>query len=152
MRSAGDFDSYYKSPDPWGIGQALRRDRALGGIIRPYVAGKSVLELGCGEGHLTASVFRNAARIKGIDISPIAISRANALSLPNASFQTSDFLDVSFAGYDVIAAIDAFITSHQVSRKSFTKSLQATILARLSSFQGQSSARMNIGLISPMPA
>jgi hypothetical protein len=29
-----------------------------------------------------------------------------ALSLPNASFQTSDFLDVSFAGYDVIAAVE----------------------------------------------
>ena len=29
-----------------------------------------------------------------------------ALSLPNASFEVSDFLNVSFAGYDVIAAIE----------------------------------------------
>jgi SAM-dependent methyltransferase len=106
MRSAEDFDSYYKSPDPWGIGHASRRDAALAGIIGPYVAGKTVLELGCGEGHLTASIFRGAASVRGIDISPKAISRATALSLPNASFQVSDFLNVSLAGYDVIAAIE----------------------------------------------
>jgi ubiquinone/menaquinone biosynthesis C-methylase UbiE len=60
LRNAADFDSYYQSPDPWGIGRASRRDRALSRIIGPYVAGKTVLELGCGEGHLTASIFRDA--------------------------------------------------------------------------------------------
>jgi 2-polyprenyl-3-methyl-5-hydroxy-6-metoxy-1,4-benzoquinol methylase len=70
------------------------------------VAGKTVLELGCGEGHLTASIFRDAKSVKGIDIGPLAISRAITLSLPNASFQASDFLNISFAGYDVIAAIE----------------------------------------------
>jgi cyclopropane fatty-acyl-phospholipid synthase-like methyltransferase len=70
------------------------------------VTNKAVLELGCGEGHLTASIFRKAARVCGVDISAIAISRATALSLPNASFQASDFLNVSFAGHDVIAAIE----------------------------------------------
>ncbi len=59
----------------------------LSRIIGPYVAGKTVLELGCGEGHLTASIFRDAQSVKGIDISPIAISRA-------------------ITGYDVIAAIE----------------------------------------------
>jgi SAM-dependent methyltransferase len=106
VRSADDFDAYYKSPDPWGIGNASRRDKALVKIVGPYVTGKTVLELGCGEGHLTASIFRRAASIRGVDISPTAISRATALSLPNASFQVSDFLNVSFNGYDVIAAIE----------------------------------------------
>jgi SAM-dependent methyltransferase len=98
LRSAADFDSHYQSPDPWGIGSASRRDRALARIIGCYVAAKTVLELGCGEGHLTASIFRDAKSVKGIDISPVAISRAIALSLPNASFQVSDFLNISFAG------------------------------------------------------
>ncbi len=106
MRSARDFDSFYQSPDPWRIGNASRRDKVLSGTICPYVAGKSVLELGCGEGHLTASIFRNARSIKGVDISLVAVSRATALSLVNASFEASDFLNVSFSGYDVIAAIE----------------------------------------------
>jgi hypothetical protein len=55
---------------------------------------------------LTTSVLREATDVKGIDTSPIAISHATSLALPNASFQVSDFLNVSFAGYDVIAAIE----------------------------------------------
>ena len=106
MRDAQDFDSFYHSPDPWGIGNASRRDEALSGIIGHYVSDKAIFELGCGEGHLTASVFRNARSIRGVDISSLAISRAVALSLPNASFEVSDFLSLSFAGYDVIAAIE----------------------------------------------
>ncbi|HXB77572.1 MAG TPA: methyltransferase domain-containing protein, partial [Bradyrhizobium sp.] len=94
MRSADEFDSYYQTPDPWRIGRASRRDKALSQIIGPYVTKKTVLELGCGEGHLTATIFKRASSIKGIDISPIAISRANTLSLPNASFEASDFLNV----------------------------------------------------------
>jgi SAM-dependent methyltransferase len=99
LRTADEFDAYYQSPDPWGIGNAWHRDKAFSRIIEPYVAGKSVLELGCGEGHLTASIFRDARNVKGVDISPIAVERAASLSLPNASFQASDFLNISFIGY-----------------------------------------------------
>jgi predicted TPR repeat methyltransferase len=106
LRSADDFDSFYQSPDPWRIGSASRRDKALLKIVGPRVAGKTVLEIGCGEGHLTASIFRDALSVKGVDISSVAISRAAARSLPNASFQVSDFLDVSFSGFDVIAAVE----------------------------------------------
>ena len=119
MRSANDFDSYYKSPDPWKIGHATRRDRALERIIGPYVARKTVLELGCGEGHLTATIFKGASSIKGIDISPVAISRAIDLSLPNASFEASDFLNVSFAGYDVIAAIECIYYLSPTEQENF---------------------------------
>ena len=123
MRSAHDFDSYYQTPDPWNIGNASRRDRALAGIIVPHVAGKSVLELGCGEGHLTASVFRDARSIKGVDISPIAISRASALSLSNATFEASDFLSISFAGYDVIAAIECLYYLSPSEQEAFFRKL-----------------------------
>jgi SAM-dependent methyltransferase len=117
LRSAHDFDSYYRSPDPWKIDRASRRDRTLARIVGPYVAGKAVLELGCGEGHLTATTFR------GIDISPVAVSRATALSLPNASFQASDFLNVSFSGNDVIAAIECLYYLSPTEQETFFKKL-----------------------------
>jgi predicted TPR repeat methyltransferase len=123
LRDAQDFDSFYQSPDPWGIGNASRRDKALSGVIGRYVAGKSVLELGCGEGHLTASVFRNARSIRGVDISSVAISRAVALSLPNASFEMSDFLSVSLAGYDVIAAIECLYYLSPDEQEAFFRKL-----------------------------
>jgi 2-polyprenyl-3-methyl-5-hydroxy-6-metoxy-1,4-benzoquinol methylase len=123
LRSADEFDSYYQTPDPWGIGAALRRDRTLTRIIGPYVTNKTVLELGCGEGHLTATIFKDANSVKGIDISPIAISRATSLSLPNASFEASDFLDVSFAGYDVIAAIECLYYLSPTEQEAFFRKL-----------------------------
>jgi SAM-dependent methyltransferase len=123
LRTADEFDSYYKAPDPWGIGAASRRDRALSRIIRPYVTNKNVLELGCGEGHLTATIFKDANSVKGVDISPIAISRAISLSLPNASFEVSDFLDVSFVGYDVIAAIECLYYLSPTEQEAFFRKL-----------------------------
>jgi predicted TPR repeat methyltransferase len=123
LRSAEEFDSYYQSPDPWKIGQASRRDRVLARTIGPYVAGKAILELGCGEGHLTATVFKSANCIKGIDISSVAVSRAITLSLPNASFQAADFLNISFAGYDVIAAIECLYYLSPTEQETFFRKL-----------------------------
>jgi 2-polyprenyl-3-methyl-5-hydroxy-6-metoxy-1,4-benzoquinol methylase len=123
LRSADDFDSYYQTPDPWRIAHASRRDRALSRVVSPYVASKTILELGCGEGHLAATIFREAASVKGIDISPIAISRATALALPNASFEASDFLSVSFAGYDVIVAIECLYYLSPTEQEAFFSKL-----------------------------
>jgi len=75
-------------------------------LIGSYLFDRAALELGCGEGHLTQAVFGDASTVTGIDISRIAISRAAARELPNARFQVADFLDIPFAGYDVIAAIE----------------------------------------------
>jgi SAM-dependent methyltransferase len=125
LRSADEFDSYYQSPDPWRIRGASRRDRALSRIVGPYVTNKIVLELGCGEGHLTATIFKGARSINCVDISPIAISRAIALSLPNASFQVSDFLNVSFAGYDVIAAIECLYYLSPTEQEAFFRKLKS---------------------------
>jgi predicted TPR repeat methyltransferase len=74
--------------------------------LHRFVCGKSVLELGCGEGHLTQAVFSQARAVTGIDISEVAIRRASALHLCNARFENRDFLRTSFEGYDVIAAIE----------------------------------------------
>lgn len=123
MRSATDFDTYYQAADPWHLTKANRRDKQLGGIVRPFVFEKSVLELGCGEGHLTATLFDRASRVKGVDISSVAITRAIGRLLPNASFETSDFLNINLAGYEVIAAIECLYYLSTDEQKAFFQRL-----------------------------
>jgi predicted TPR repeat methyltransferase len=106
MRTASDFDAYYVDADPWRISVARSRDDILRRSVGRFVTGKKVLELGCGEGHLTQALFFDAASVKGVDISAVAIGRAISKGLPNARFENSDFLDVSYEGYGVIAAIE----------------------------------------------
>lgn len=106
MRSAADFDFFYKLPDPWHISRAKFRDKVLRHWLSGLVRGRSVLELGCGEGHLTQAVLGEAKSITGIDISDVAIDRARTRKISNAKFIRSDFLQASFEGYDVITAIE----------------------------------------------
>jgi 2-polyprenyl-3-methyl-5-hydroxy-6-metoxy-1,4-benzoquinol methylase len=104
MRTADDFNRYYATPDPWGVSRATFRDRVLRRHLRRSIRNKSVLELGCGEGHLTQAIFHTARSVMAVDISDVAIARARSLNLRNA--ETADLLDISFGGYDVIAAIE----------------------------------------------
>jgi SAM-dependent methyltransferase len=106
MRTAEDFNRYYANPDPWHISRSRFRDRVLRRWLGRFVRDRFVLELGCGEGHLTEAVFGRARSVVGIDISDVAIDRARALELPNARFEAGDFLEVPFKGYEVIAAIE----------------------------------------------
>jgi SAM-dependent methyltransferase len=119
MRTATDFNQFYAVPDPWQISRARFRDRVLRRIVSKFIKGKSVLELGCGEGHLTKSVFRRAKNITAVDFSAIAIERANANRLPNARFENANFLDVSFKGYDTIAAIECLYYLTPEEQESF---------------------------------
>src|ERR1700722_19580757 len=102
MRTASDFDAYYVDADPWRISLKHSRDEVLRRSVAPFVARKRVLELGCGEGHLTQALFWDAASVT----SGVAIGRAISKGISNASFENSDFLHVSYEGYGVIAAIE----------------------------------------------
>ncbi len=106
MRTAEDFNNFYATPDPWRISRAPFRDKVLRRCLTPFIRKKSVLELGCGEGHLTGVVFNKARSVVGVDISDVAIARAKSLNLPNARFESDDLLRTSFKGYDIIAAIE----------------------------------------------
>jgi SAM-dependent methyltransferase len=106
VRTAEDFNNYYATPDPWRISRAGFRDKVLRRCLTPFIRGKSVLELGCGEGHLTQVVFNKARSVVGVDISDVAIARAKSLHVRNARFESADLLQTSFEGYDVIAAIE----------------------------------------------
>jgi cyclopropane fatty-acyl-phospholipid synthase-like methyltransferase len=114
MRTAEDFNRYYTKPDPWGVSRAAFRDKVLRRHLTGFVRNKSVLELGCGEGHLTQAVFHRARQVVAVDISDVAIARAKMLNVPNARFDTADLLDIPLRGYDVIAAIECiYYLSHQ---------------------------------------
>ena len=106
MRTAEDFNRYYAVPDPWHISRAGFRDKVLRRCLTPFIREKSVLELGCGEGHLTQVIFNKARSVVGVDISDVAIARAKSLNLRNARFESDDLLRTSFEGYDIIAAIE----------------------------------------------
>jgi SAM-dependent methyltransferase len=106
MRTAADFNSFYSTADPWRVRRYGFRDRVLRARLAPIARGRRILELGCGEGHLTETLFRGAAAVTGIDISDVAIERANSRNLTNARFESRDFLCVPFEGYDVIAALE----------------------------------------------
>ena len=106
MRTAAEFNSFYAVADPWHATRTSFRDRVLRARIAPIVRGQRVLELGCGEGHLTEVLFRGASTVTGVDISEVAIERAKCRHLTNAKFESCDFLNASFEGYDVIAALE----------------------------------------------
>jgi SAM-dependent methyltransferase len=106
MRTAEDFNLYYATPDPWHISRSRFRDRVLRRCLHQFIRDRFVLELGCGEGHLTEAVFGKARSVVGVDISDVAIARAKSLELPNARFEHADFLQISYRGYEVIAAIE----------------------------------------------
>jgi 2-polyprenyl-3-methyl-5-hydroxy-6-metoxy-1,4-benzoquinol methylase len=114
MRTAEDFNRYYATPDPWGYAQATFRDKVLRRRLTRSIRKKSVLELGCGEGHLTQAIFHRARSVMAVDISDVAIARAKALNLRNAKFETSDLLETPFGGYDVITALECiYYLSHE---------------------------------------
>jgi SAM-dependent methyltransferase len=119
MRTAAEFNLYYAAPDPWHISHARFRDKVLRRCVKRIIRNKSVLELGCGEGHLTHAIFGKARSVVGIDISDVAIARAKSLNLPNARFESADFLQASFEGYDVIAAIECVYYLSLEEREAF---------------------------------
>ena len=106
MRTAQDFNLYYATPDPWHVARSRFRDRVLRRCLKQFIRDRFVLELGCGEGHLTEAIFGRARSVVGVDISDVAIARAQSLELPNARFENADLLQISYKGYEVIAAIE----------------------------------------------
>jgi hypothetical protein len=63
--------------------------------------------------------------VRGVDISPVAVERATTLHLPNASFEAQDFLGVTFAGYDVIAAIECLYYLSPDEQEAFFRKLRS---------------------------
>ena len=86
----------------------LRRsvlDRALreAGVA---LAGRTVLDVGCGTGFFTAYYLERGARVTGLDIAPVAVERLEARH-PDARFMLADVSEAALAErFDVVNAID----------------------------------------------
>ena len=112
----GDWDGAYSaSPDPWNQSatdhiQDSRRVIAKSWAKRltdSFENQTRVIEVGCGFGHLTHALSNQGMCSLGIDISTIAIKKAQSL-YPNDDFQVGRFSDWNI--YDVFQP-DIFILS-----------------------------------------
>ena len=84
----------------------FRRHEAAYEVAVPYVAGRSVLEVGCGEGYGTALLASAAGRVLGVDYDALTVAHA-AASYPQASFVRANLaaLPVPSASVDVVATL-----------------------------------------------
>lgn len=88
-------------------------------FARPYVAGKEVLDFGCGTGYGTAGLAEVASRITGVDIAPEAVAHAREhYRAENLDFRTIGSIedtDLPFAdgSFDVVVSFQ--VVEHVVA-------------------------------------
>jgi SAM-dependent methyltransferase len=104
--------SRYKWADMSGdfyLGKS-KLETTLGPAVWSHLAGKTVLDFGCGDGAEVVEIAQRgvAARVIGLDINPELIRRARARAEAAGVGNRCEFTD-SFAGkVDVILTLDAF--------------------------------------------
>jgi 2-polyprenyl-3-methyl-5-hydroxy-6-metoxy-1,4-benzoquinol methylase len=83
--------------------EVLDKALAAAGIS---LAGKSVLDVGCGTGFFTRFYLERGARVTGLDIARTSVERL-AAAFPQARFMLSDVSEVALSErYDVVNAFD----------------------------------------------
>lgn len=84
----------------------FRRHEAAYEFALPFVTGRSVLEVGCGEGYGTALIAAAASRVLGLDYDALTVAHA-AARYPRASFVRANLaaLPVPSASIDVVVTM-----------------------------------------------
>ena len=87
--------------DRLGHGEDLARFGVIAGLCAERDAG-SILDVGCGDGLLASRLTRFRSYV-GVDISPVAVSRATERLIPNATFSFAEAQSYEPEGsFDVI--------------------------------------------------
>lgn len=106
MQSRDELEAWYSTPDPWGFqshpDDAERKRRILAAIKRPGPKFKRALDVGCGEGWITADL--PAALIHGLEWSATARARIPApvvaVEEPTGKYDLILISGVLYAQYD----------------------------------------------------
>ena len=116
--NATEFDNQYSKEDPWCLKETvaeISRQKKLNYEFR-LCNFQNGLDIGCGEGHLTASLTF-VKNFDAIDISDVAIKRAKNY-YPNINFQKIDIKNISNIKNNKYDFISCFETLYYVSEDS----------------------------------
>lgn len=98
LRGVGGSDNHarldlaYRIADPWNMESDLERlrfERTNALVAKHFPNCRSILEIGCGEGHQSEYLQQVCDELYGIDVSATAVERAQQ-RLPNAKFAVGD--------------------------------------------------------------
>lgn len=116
MRTAKEFNTFYKKKNPWGVSKSNEtRNIIIKKIIEKYQT-KKTLELGCGEGNFT-KYFKKKHLICN-DISSLALNRLK-IKYPKIKIIKGDMLKINFNNFDSIFAFECIYYLSKVERKKF---------------------------------
>jgi SAM-dependent methyltransferase len=101
---AREYDRWYDTP----AGQAHDRVQKddVRRLLRPALAGQTLLDVGCGTGHWSAFFAEMGYRVTGIDVAPSMIDVARS-AVPECTFQVADAHQLPFDddAFDVVASM-----------------------------------------------
>lgn len=104
---AGNVYDKYETRNPVARRLMAGFDRGMFDLLARTGPVTSVLEVGCGEGHVTAKLARTypGARILGTDLSEDIVAEARRLH-PALAFETRSIYDLGEGGHELIVACE----------------------------------------------
>ncbi len=118
--SQNSLDQFFKQKaDPWGYTNAYEQTKYEQTLELIPEGTRSVLEVGCAEGHFSAQLAPRVGRLLSTDISQVAVDRAaeRCAEHDNASFQTLDLAKDPIPGkFDLIVCSEVLYYLGRVQR------------------------------------
>ena len=105
------LDTFYLMKDPWNMASTMEQYRFVETnrfILQKFGHVKSLLEIGCGEGHQTLYFHDVCEQLAGLDVSSRAVSRAQK-RCPESKFIVGDIFSrevEELAPFDLVVACE----------------------------------------------